>query len=249
MSMCESGKVFVSVGPVMANSDRFEITVLGKGGHGAIPQGTVDPILAASTIVLSAQQIVSRNTDPATPAVVSFGGINSSSSAPNVIPERVSLMGTCRCYSPHVRSHIETRLAEICRGVGLSSGATVSMKFSKGYDAVVNDEAATRLFVASASKLTTVASAPVILTGSSYVGFVFELNNWTAFDNIKGEDFFYYRDANVDSCFAFLGCALGDGVQRAHHSPEFDFGNFFVSFDFYGSKLVMFWFSNDWIRY
>ncbi len=202
-STIELGKIAVSEGPVMANSDRFYATVKGKGGHGSMPHQVRDPILAAAAIVTTAQQIVSRNTDPASPAVVSFGGIVSSSNVPNVVPERVALNGTCRCYSNQVRQDTERRLHEVCAGVALSHGVQVEMEYKKGYDAVVNDKPATQMMAAAAAKVTdNVVPCPVVL---------------------GGEDFFYYGRTGASSCFCFVGAAIGDGIMRPHHSPEFDF--------------------------
>jgi amidohydrolase len=196
------GTIAVSTGPVMANSDRFYATVKGRGGHGSMPQDARDPILAAAAVVMQAQQIVSRNTNPATPSVVSFGGINSSSTVPNVIPETVSLCGTCRTYSADVRANFETRLREVCAGVAMSNQVEIDFDFKRGYDAVINDEEATGMLRVAAEKVAKVEPASVVL---------------------GGEDFFYYRQTGASACFCFVGAAIGDGVLRAHHSPAFDF--------------------------
>jgi len=133
--------------------------------------------------------------------VVSFGGINSSSTVPNVIPESVKLCGTCRTYSAEVRASFETRLREVCAGVAMANQVAIDFEFKRGYDAVVNDEEATGILRAAAEKVATVAPASVVL---------------------GGEDFFYYRQTGASSCFCFVGSAIGDGILRAHHSPAFD---------------------------
>jgi amidohydrolase len=86
-------QVGLDAGPVMANSDRFAMHVLGRGGHGSMPHDTADPVVAAAALVLQAQHVVSRNVDPCKAAVVSFGGVRSSSEVANVIPESVQLVG------------------------------------------------------------------------------------------------------------------------------------------------------------
>jgi metal-dependent amidase/aminoacylase/carboxypeptidase family protein len=87
-----------------------------------MPHDARDPVLAAASLVVTAQQIVSRNTNPTTPAVVSFGGIVSNSNVPNVIPESVQLCGTCRTYSDAVRLATEQRLKQLCEGTAISHG-------------------------------------------------------------------------------------------------------------------------------
>lgn len=195
------GQVGVSPGPVMANSDRFVLTCQGRGGHGSAPHQAADPVLAAAEVVVSAQQIVSRNIDPVLPAVVSFGGVVSSSNAPNVIPDSVRLCGTCRCYSDSVRSDVERRLKDVCSGVALTSGVSIDCQFTRGYDAVLNDPETTTAFARAVDQAAEVVPAPKVL---------------------GGEDFFYYVAAGVPGCFAFVGAAIDDGRLRPHHAPEFD---------------------------
>ncbi len=188
----------------MANSDRFYVTVLGSGGHGSMPQHTRDPVLAASQLVVSCQQIVSRNTNPTTPAVVSFGGIVSNSNVPNVIPDSVQVCGTCRTYSDAVRIATEQRLGQICQGTALSHGVQIDFNFKRGYDAVVNDSEAVHVMKQAASQVegAWIVPAPQVLSG---------------------EDFFYYgRAEGASSCFCFVGCALPGELRPLHH-PAFDF--------------------------
>lgn len=196
------GQVAASNGPVMAHSDRFEIIVEGRGGHGSMPHDTIDPILAAANLVVSAQQIVSRNVDPADKAVVSFGGIQSSSNARNVIPQSVSLCGTIRSYTDEMRSFLEKRLETVCRGVEVMSGATIKYKYFRGYSAVVNDPTAAEIARTAIKNVAgaELCPAPVVLSG---------------------EDFYCYAE-KVKSCFIFVGSAIGDGILRPHHNPNFD---------------------------
>lgn len=198
------GQVGLSLGPVMANSDRFKINIVGKGGHGSMPHDCRDPILAQASLILLVQQIASRNTNPTEGVVVSFGGVQSISFVPNVIPQSVSLCGTVRCYHEHIREATELRLQEICKGVALSHNVTIECVYTRGYNAVVNDNPATDDVISAASKLpnVSVVAAPKVMSG---------------------EDFYYYaRGGAVTSCFCFVGSAIDDGILRPHHSPEFD---------------------------
>ncbi|QYM79489.1 amidohydrolase [Horticoccus luteus] len=115
------GTVAVSPGAVMANVDWVEITVRGRGGHGAYPQMTKDPVVLAARIVLALQTIVSRETSPIDPCVVTVGSIHGGAKA-NVIPDEVKLSLTLRSYSPAVRDHTIAAIQRICRGEGIAAG-------------------------------------------------------------------------------------------------------------------------------
>uniref|UniRef100_A0A7S4L9F0 Peptidase M20 dimerisation domain-containing protein n=1 Tax=Paramoeba aestuarina TaxID=180227 RepID=A0A7S4L9F0_9EUKA len=199
------GKIGISEGPVMANSDRFTIEITGRGGHGSMPHDCADPTLAAANVVLNAQQIVARNLNPMKEsAVISFGGIKTNSFVSNVIPESVSLCGTVRSYEEPVRCLVEKRLGEICQGVELLNGLKADYKFVRGYSAVVNDAIGVKMATQAGQKvdIAEVVPAPKVLSG---------------------EDFYYYnQEGKVPSCFIFVGSAINDGVIRPHHSPEFD---------------------------
>jgi amidohydrolase len=115
------GTVGMHDGPMMANVDWVDITVRGIGGHGAAPQSTKDPVVLAARIVLALQTIVSRETRPTDPCVVTVGSINGGTK-PNVIPNEVKLQLTLRSYSEPVRAHTIEAIKRICRGEAIAAG-------------------------------------------------------------------------------------------------------------------------------
>ena len=116
-----AGTVGVLEGYVMANVDSVDITVRGVGGHGAYPHATKDPIVLASRIVVALQTIVSRETRPVDPAVVTVGSIHGGTKH-NIIPDEVKLQLTLRSYSPTVRAHTIEAIRRICRGEAIAAG-------------------------------------------------------------------------------------------------------------------------------
>ncbi len=132
------GKIAVRGGPVMAAVDRFKAKIVGKGGHGAIPQKSVDPIVVASEVVLALQRIVSREIDPLKPAVLTVGRIQGGTTF-NVIPDWVELEGTVRTFDPDVRSLIARRMEEMIKGITSGSKASYHLNYEFGIPAVNND--------------------------------------------------------------------------------------------------------------
>jgi hippurate hydrolase len=116
-----AGQVGLRDGPVMANVDTVEITVRGVGGHGAYPHATKDPVVLAARIVVALQTIVSRETRPVDPAVVTVGSIHGGTKA-NVIPNEVKLQLTLRSYTESVRQHTLEAVRRICRGEAIAAG-------------------------------------------------------------------------------------------------------------------------------
>ncbi|MGI8642583.1 MAG: M20 metallopeptidase family protein [Thermomicrobiales bacterium] len=125
-------------GPAMAASDRFEFTIKGVGGHGARPQATVDPIVIGSQIVVAIQMLVSRETDPTVPAVVSFGAFQAGN-AFNVIPDTATLRGTVRTFHQEERERFAERIEAVVRGVAGAMRAEVEFAYHFGYPPTVND--------------------------------------------------------------------------------------------------------------
>ena len=116
-----TGTVGLAEGNIMANVDWVDITVRGIGGHGAYPQATKDPIVLSARIILALQTIVSRETNPADPCVVTVGSIHGGAKA-NVIPNEVQLQLTLRSYSDKVRAHTIEAIRRICRGEAIAAG-------------------------------------------------------------------------------------------------------------------------------
>ncbi|MCJ7580881.1 MAG: amidohydrolase [Candidatus Aminicenantes bacterium] len=195
-----TGKVGIIKGPMMAQPDVFTIHVKGKGGHGSMPQQTVDTILVASQIVVNCQSIVSRNIDPLKPAVVSFGTVEGGTIY-NIIPGEVTLTGTVRSFDPEIQRLIEQRLKDVVKATCETFGAQADIKYEQGYPALVNDP--------------------------EMVDFVREVLNRTLgedrFEHIDpvmgGEDFSYFLQ-KVPGAFLFFG--VGSGRNYPHHHPAFD---------------------------
>jgi hippurate hydrolase len=117
-----AGTVAIAPGPALASSDAIEITVFGKGGHGAYPNHTIDPVVIAARIILSLQTIVSRETSPFDPAVVTVGSIHGGTRG-NIIPDEVKLQLTIRSYRDEVREHTIAAIRRICDAEATAAGA------------------------------------------------------------------------------------------------------------------------------
>ena len=139
-----AGTIGVNDGPMMAAADRFEITITGKGGHGAHPYLAVDPVVVAGHIITAVQSIVSRNTSPIDSAVVTIAAMRAGDmGAFSVIPSEVTLVGTARSFKPSVQQMIESRLTTLCESIANGFGASARCVYSKLYPATINslDEA------------------------------------------------------------------------------------------------------------
>ncbi len=140
----EAGKIATKPGPAMACADRFEARIIGKGGHGAIPQQTIDPVVIASQVVLALQTTVSRNIDPLQPAVVTVGKVWAGSTF-NVIPNEAVIEGTVRSFDPTVRATLERRCREIIEELPKVFGARGEFDYEWGYPATINDARVTEI--------------------------------------------------------------------------------------------------------
>ena len=197
------GTIGVKSGPVMAAADFFDITIKGKGGHGATPHGTVDAILVASQIIQSLQTIVSRNTNPLESTVVTVGKVNGGYNF-NVIADRVSLQGTARAYTEENRQLIKTRMNEILGGIGSAFNANIILDYKDGYPPVINnDDCASKLLTAAIQIVKDGARAPYLSMG--------------------GEDFSYFLN-EIPGCFFFIGSSPKDRelLSTPHHCSHFD---------------------------
>jgi amidohydrolase len=198
-----TGKIQYRVGPVMAASDRFEITIQGRGGHGAAPHTTKDSIVIASQLVMNLQQIVSRRVNPIDSAVVTVGSFVADN-AFNVIADRAKLIGTVRTFNEKVRSEIEAEIEKITKGTCYSSDSSYEFNFERGYPAVVNHKEETDFLVQCAESIDEVTS---VEETEPHMG---------------GEDFAYYLQ-KVPGTFFFAGAKpVGVEVSYPHHHPKFD---------------------------
>ncbi|AIT05155.1 amidohydrolase [Sphingomonas taxi] len=197
-----AGKLGFVDGPAMASVDWIGIRVVGKGGHGAAPHETVDPVVAAAHLITALQTIVSRNVAPLDTAVVTVGSIHGGDAA-NVIPDHVDLKLTVRTFRPEVRDALQARIPELARQVLAGFGATAEIEQRAGFPSVINHPAET-------------AFARDVATGLfGAEGLIADLAPRTA-----SEDFAFMLQARPGS-FLFVG--TGDGAPL--HSPRYRFND------------------------
>jgi hippurate hydrolase len=136
------GTIGLNSGAMMAAADRVTIRVIGKGGHGAHPYQTVDPVLVAAHIITAAQSIVSRNTRPVDAAVLSLCAMQAGDlGAMSVVPGEATLVGTVRTFDATVQALVERRLSELCTAVAQGFGAQAEVRFERIYPATINHRA------------------------------------------------------------------------------------------------------------
>jgi amidohydrolase len=198
------GQLGITDGPIFANADGFEITVHGKGGHGALPHQTVDALLVASEIVVALQTLVSRESTPMLPAVVTVGSFHSGS-AFNVINEEATIAGTFRTVTPEARQYLTRRIREMAEGIAGAMRASIEIDFKIGVPAVVNDPTVT---------------AAVREAGKSVLG---AENVVTVSPVTIGDDMSEFLLAKP-GCYFLMGSAnSARGLDWPHHHPRFDF--------------------------
>jgi amidohydrolase len=139
-----TGKVGVRTGPVFASADEFQMKIVGRGGHGAAPHQTIDPVAAAAQVITACQNIVSRKVDPTKSAVVTFGQIHGGTRH-NIIPDVVEMTGTVRAFEEPVRRILQREIPKIAGGVASALGAKFEFKYRRGYPPTVNEESMTDL--------------------------------------------------------------------------------------------------------
>lgn len=200
----KTGQIGISYEPIMAATSEFKVTIRGKGGHGAMPQKTVDPIVIAGNIISSVQTIISRNLSPTEPAILSFGKIYGGT-AFNIIPEEVTLMGTIRFLSKDSGDTIISRFKDLVEGIALSFGGSAKLEILSGYPALVNDTKITEFVNRNLTE---------IFGGDDII----EIKKPT----MGGEDMSYLLQ-RAPGCFFFLGAGNEEkGIIYPHHHPKFD---------------------------
>ncbi len=147
------GKFSIRSGPMMAGADRISITVKGKGAHAARPHDGLDPIVAASHIVIALQSIVSRSVDPLESAVVTIGRIQGGN-AGNVIPDEVRMLGTARTFSTDVQDIVEQRVIEVVENTARALGADAEVRYLRDYPVTINSEQETAFAAEVARQVT-----------------------------------------------------------------------------------------------
>jgi len=203
MPLIETGKVGFRSGKYMASTDELYIKVIGKGGHGAMPQFNIDPVLISSHMIVALQQVVSRNADPKMPSVLSFGKVIANG-ATNVIPNEVIIEGTFRTLDEDWRAKAHEHIRTIATGIVESMGGKLELEIRKGYPFLVNDE-----------KVTATAKT----AAEEYLGKenVVDLDIWMA-----AEDFAYYSQVMPASFYRLGTGNKSKGITASVHTPNFD---------------------------
>jgi len=203
MPLIPVGKVGFRSGQYMASADEIYLKVIGKGGHAAMPENLIDPILIASHIIVGLQQIVSRRANPRIPTVLSFGDIHGYG-ATNVIPDEVSIQGTFRTFDETWRKNALELIKKNAAGIADSFGGVCEVNIVSGYPFLINDPEYT-----NRNK-----SLAVAYLGKENVE---DLDLWMA-----SEDFAFYTH-HVPGCFYRLGTRNeAIGITSGVHTPTFD---------------------------
>jgi amidohydrolase len=198
------GWLGVTRGPIMAGAEIFTVRVTGRGGHGAIPDAAVDPIVAAANIVNALQTIVARNVSPLDTAVDSVTNIHGGT-AFNVIPPEVRLEGTIRTFDHAVRQKVVERFEQIARGVGEGMGCQVEVTIKRITPALINDEAITSRVSETARRLLSQSDLD------------------TNYQTMTAEDMAFMQE-KVPGCYFFVGSNdKRRHLDYGHHHPKFDF--------------------------
>ncbi|MBW4693152.1 MAG: amidohydrolase [Lyngbya sp. HA4199-MV5] len=199
------GTVGVRSGALMAAVELFNCTIFGKGGHGAIPQQTIDSIVVASQVVTALQTIVARNIDPLESAVVTVGQLNAGT-AHNVIAATAQMSGTVRYFNPHFDGYFKQRIEQVVSGICQSHGAIYKLEYESLYPPVINDERMASLVRSIAE---TVIESPIGVVPQC--------------QTMGGEDMSFFLQ-EVPGCYFFLGAANADkDLAYPHHHPRFNF--------------------------
>jgi amidohydrolase len=203
MPMIPAGKVGFRSGLYMASADELYLTIKGKGGHGAMPETFIDPVLISAHLLVALQQIVSRVANPKIPSVLSFGRVEALG-ATNIIPNEVKIQGTFRTLDEAWRAKAHEKMRQIAEGIVEGMGGQLDFEIRKGYPFLKNNPELTARSVAAAQ---------------TYLGAenVLDLDIWMA-----AEDFAYFSQ-EIDGCFYRLGTRNeARGITSGVHTPTFD---------------------------
>lgn len=197
------GWVGITAGPQLAGADLFEVRIMGKGGHGAIPQETVDPIVAAAQIISGLQTIVARNISPLEPAVISVCQIHAGE-AFNVIPQMAQFKGTFRTFSPEVRQKLIDRFNSVVNGTAEALDCKATIEIQRLTPATINDPAIAKKVREAVSQI------PGLSVDNGYQSMV-------------SEDMAFMME-RVPGVYMMVGSANSvEGLDYGHHHPKFDF--------------------------
>jgi amidohydrolase len=190
-------------GPMMAGAEIFSVRITGKGGHGASPHQSVDPIVAVAQMITALQTITSRNVNPLESAVVSVCKVEAGS-AFNIIPQEANLSGTIRTFKPEVYETVETRFREIIAGVAGSMGCEAEISLERITFPVQNDPALVALMTEVVKEID-----PDGIIDSTH--------------QTMGSEDFSFMMQDIPGCFVMVGSANHEkGLDYGHHHPKFD---------------------------
>ncbi|HOO47161.1 MAG TPA: amidohydrolase [Deltaproteobacteria bacterium] len=204
ISMLPTGYIGWKYGPIMAGMDSFTITIKGKGGHCAMPEGGVDAILISAQVISALQSLATREISPLSPAVIHVGTIHGGN-APNVIADRVVLEGTVRTLDKHVQELIGQRMERLLAGITQAMGGSFELEYTSGYPVTVNDADMTDMVKAA---------------GQQVVGLDHLLEMPPA---MASEDMSLYLQ-RVPGSYFYVGARNTEkGFVHPHHNSLFDF--------------------------
>ncbi|MBV9325062.1 MAG: amidohydrolase [Chloroflexi bacterium] len=200
----EVGRIDVRPGPIYASADAFVIELAGSGGHAAMPHQVADPVVAAAELIVALQTLVSRESPPMEPAVLTIGSIHGGT-APNIIPSCVEIQGTLRTFSPGLRARLLTRIEAVMTDVARTFRVEPKLLMTDACPACINDAPMAEL----------VQRVGTRVLGASNVG--------QQQQTMGADDMSEFLNA-VPGCYFFVGAANAErGLQSPHHSPTFDF--------------------------
>ena len=196
------GQFAIRPGPIMAATAEFTITVKGRGGHAAMPHGTIDPIVITSQLVGALQTVASRSTDPVEAVVVSVTKFHAGD-AYNVIPETAEIAGTVRTLKKEIAKKSEERIRAICDGIAIAFGATITVDYDANYPVTFNNPEET------------------VFAGDVAANVAGDTQVHRAIQPVMGgEDFSYMLEARPGA-FIFIG----NGETAGLHHPAYDFND------------------------
>lgn len=190
-------------GPIMASADQFSIDVTGRGGHAAMPETCVDPIVASTHIIQALQTIVSRNIAGTDHAIISITTIRSEGDSFNVIPQTVHMKGTVRALDGDIQDQVEKRMHEVVENTSRALGVTSVLDYDRGYPVTVNASTQTDIAASVAAQVAGTAQVDREITPT-----------------MGSEDFSYMLKARPGA-FIFIG----NGDSAALHHPEYNFND------------------------
>lgn len=194
----------ISKGPVMAGSDALRIKITGRGGHGALPQQVIDPLVAAAQIITALQSIISRNLSPLQSAVISVTQLKAGETH-NVVPQCAELKGTIRTFEAEVRQKVISRLEQIVKGIASAMECQAEVEVEELTPPVVNDAGVAEKVAGVARRL--FPDAKIV----------------EDYQTTVSEDMALFLD-RLPGCFVFVGSANPEkGLHYGHHHPKFDF--------------------------